>query len=87
MKLLREFVLREVVGEILLIPVGEYHDSFNGIITTNETGKFIWENLENVKNENELVDIITREYDVDREIAKKDVEVILQQFRHYKIIE
>lgn len=87
MKLLREFVVRDVMGEIFLIPVGENHDSFNGVITTNELGKFIFEHLEDVKNEEEMVQLIFNEYDAPIEIIQKDLEVVLNQLRTHKIIE
>ena len=87
MKLLREFVLREVVGEILLIPVGEYHDSFNGVITTNEVGKFIFEHLESAIDEDDLVKMVLDEYDAPLEVIQNDVQNILKQFRYYRIIE
>lgn len=87
MKLLREFVVRDVMGEIFLIPVGENHDSFNGVITTNEIGKFIFEHLENANNEEELVQLIENEYDAPKETIQKDLQNVLQLFRTHKIIE
>lgn len=87
MKLLRELVVREVMGEILLIPVGENHDSFNGVITTNEIGKFIFARLEKAKDEEEMVQMIENEYDAPIDIIKKDLQNVLQLFRQYRIIE
>ena len=36
MKFKKEFMIREIVGETILIPVGESNNHFNGIITINE---------------------------------------------------
>lgn len=74
------------MDEIFLIPVGENHDSFNGIITTNEIGKFIFEHLENAKDENDLVQMVESEYDGDHEVITKDVHNVLKLFKVSKII-
>lgn len=78
--------MREVMGEILLVPIGENHDSFNGVITTNEIGKFIWEHLEDAKDEEELAHMIEDEYDASPEVIRHDLNNVLQQFRRCKII-
>ncbi|WP_190324818.1 PqqD family protein, partial [Mediterraneibacter catenae] len=58
-KIKQEFVLRRIAGENVLIPVGNQGDKFQGIITLNETGRFIWEKLEEGKNLEEIAETIT----------------------------
>ncbi len=86
MKFKKEFMLREIVGETILIPVGESNNHFNGIITINELGKFIWENLESSENENILLDKILNEYEVDEKTAKEDLDEFLGKLREADII-
>jgi len=45
MKLKEGFMLRQVAGEHVVLPVGADVD-FNGMITLNETGAFLWNRLE-----------------------------------------
>ena len=45
MKLKANYVLREVAGENIVIPVDSEAINFNGIMTLNETGKFLWNQL------------------------------------------
>lgn len=45
MKLNGNFVLRDIAGESMLIPVGEASGKVNGIITLNESGVVIWNAL------------------------------------------
>ena len=40
MKIKGEFIMRELVGEILLVPVGQTALQFNGMITLNPAPKF-----------------------------------------------
>lgn len=86
MKLKKEFMLREIVGETILIPVGESNNHFNGIITINEIGRFIWQNYESSKDEEDLLSKILDEYEVEKEVAKSDLDEFLGKLREADII-
>ena len=78
--------LREIVGETILIPMGDSNNHFNGIITINELGKFIWENLESSKDEEDLLHKILEEYEVEEKEAKEDLDEFLDKLRQVDII-
>ena len=86
MKLKKQFVLREIVGEAVLVPIGESAARFNGLLTVNELGKFIWENIESAKDEDELLQKILDEYEVDRDVAKADLDEFLGKLKAVDII-
>ena len=86
MKLKMQFILRDIVGETVLVPINESTSSFNGLITINELGKFIWENLEKVETEEELLQLILNEYEVDEDTAKKDLDEFLQVIKDIDIV-
>ena len=86
MKLKKQFVLREIVGEAVLVPIGESATRFNGLITINELGKFIWKNLEKVENEEKLLQLILNEYEVDEDTANKDLDEFLQVLKDMDIV-
>lgn len=86
MKFKKEFMLREIVGETILIPMGDSNNNFNGIITINELGKFIWENLESSKDEEDLLHKILEEYEVEEKEAKEDLDEFLDKLRQVDII-
>ena len=86
MKIKKEFMLREIVGEAVLIPTGETAAQFNGLISVNELGRFIWENYENAKDEDELLQKILDEYEVEKEVAKADLDEFLQTLKEAEII-
>ena len=50
MKIVKEFILRDIAGEYVLVPTGETTQEFNGFITITDTAKFIWENIEIKRN-------------------------------------
>ncbi len=86
MKLKKDFILREIMGDVVLVPINQSTSQFNGLITVNELGKFIWENLEKVQDENDLLQLILDEYEVDRDVAKKDLDEFLQVLKDMDII-
>ena len=86
MKLKKDFILREIMGDVVLVPINESTSSFNGLITVNELGKFIWENIESAKDEDELLQRILDEYEVERDVAKKDLDEFLQVLKDMDII-
>lgn len=81
MKASSDFILREIAGEYILIPVGAAAAKFNGLITINETGHVIFCALSKECTITDLVDAITDEFDIDRETAQADVEEFLRQLR------
>lgn len=77
MRVEKEFVLREIAGEYILIPTGKTVLEFNGLITMNEVGVSIWKMLQNEVTMEELVKGILGEYDVEEEIAREDIQEFL----------
>lgn len=73
MKIKKGFVLRQVGGECVVVPVGEMSKHFHGMINLNATGEFLWKFFSNEHTEEEGIDALCGEYDVAREIAQKDV--------------
>ena len=66
-------MVRKIAGEIVVIPFGNDWD-LNKMITLNETGKFLWEHLEEGATLEELVSAMLDEFDVDKATAKIGVE-------------
>ena len=86
MELKKKFVLRNIVGETILVPIGQNNEAFNGLIAINELGKFIWENIESSKDEDELLQRILDEYEVDKDVAKADLDGFLGKLKAVDII-
>ena len=74
MKIKKGFVLRVVGGEHVAVPVGALSKTFHGMINLNETGAFLWKFFTEEHTVEEGVEALCGEYDVERDIAKADVE-------------
>lgn len=86
MKLSKGFSLRNIAGEYIVVPVGEKNISFQGMITLNTCGGFLWEQLEKECTEEELVMSLMNTYEITREIACADVREFLNQLVKAKIL-
>lgn len=87
MKINQEMIVRTIMDDTVLIPVGSSNEKFNGLITLNETACFLWKKLPFIQNEKELTDALLNEYDVDRETAQKDIEEFLHNLREIGILD
>ena len=74
MKTNKNFILRNIAGDNILVATGEAAQSFNGMITMNEVASFIWSNIDECNTVDKLISSILDEFEIDEEIARKDVE-------------
>ena len=86
MKINGEFILREVVDEYVLIPVGDTALRFSGIIGLNPVSAFIWQKLQEGEEREELLAAILDEFEVSREQAGKDLDEFLEQLRNHQML-
>lgn len=81
MKIEKSFVLREIAGEYIIVPTGNTALDFNGLITVNEVGMFLWNLLQDEVTEEDLIRKTMEEYEVDRETVKGDIEEFLEKLK------
>ena len=79
MKIVKEFILREIAGECVLVPTGATTQEFNGLITLSDTARFIWEHIEQADSLEDMVQKILEEYEIDEETARKDAIAFIGQ--------
>ena len=73
MKISENFILKKIMDDYIVVPVGSELVDFNALITLNETGAFLWESMQSETTEDELASKLCAEYDVDRDTANADV--------------
>ena len=74
MKIKEGFIIRQVGGENIVVPIGKTGKDFHGMIKLNDTGNFLWNFFLKVHTEREAVEALLSEYEVDRSTAEADVE-------------
>ena len=86
MKIYEGFLLREVAGNYIVMPVGDAAQRLNGMIKLNETSAFLFRVLEKGADEEALVAALLSEYDVEEVIARRDVRAFLDTLRAAKVL-
>lgn len=87
MKTKKGFMLRKVADKNVVVPIGHASVDFNGIINLNDTGAFLWSILSQGCTYDELVSSVLSEYDVNEDIAKRDIDAFLKTARDADVIE
>ena len=87
MKIKDGFLLRQIAGGTVVVPVGKASVDFNGMVTLNETGAFLWKLLENDISELELLQRLTAEYDISEDIAKADINAFIGKLKDAGLID
>lgn len=73
MKLKNDFTIREITGDYIVIPTGENYLDFGAVISLNESGAFLWNQLQEPKTSDELISALCAEYSIDAATAAADV--------------
>ena len=80
------FLLREVAGKQVAVPLGKAAVEFPGMLTLNSTGVYLWQLLEQEQTEDGLVAEFCQRYAVDEATARKDIAAFLDKLRSVKAI-
>ena len=87
MKTNKDYILRNIAGEAILIPTGKAATEFNGMINLSEVAAFIWQHLDACADIGELADLIVAEFDVDKATALADAERFVDSLIKNKMAE
>ena len=79
-------VTRKTGNEYVLIPVANNIADMTSVFTLNDTGAFIWEQINGERNVEEIIVSLTAEYDIDKKIAEADVFSLIDDMGKYLII-
>ncbi len=87
MRIKKEYILKEVANQYVVVPTGKETINFNGMLTLNNTAKMLFEALEEDKNIDDLVALLQEHYDIDEQQALIDVKDFLTVLESKQMIE
>ena len=87
MKIKEGFVLRTIAGSNIVVPVGAASIDFNGMITMNDSGAFLWKELEQDCDIDDLTAALLREYDVDEATARTCAADFIEKLKEANCLE
>lgn len=86
MKIKDCFVLRNIAGINTVIST-DAASGFDGMITLNETGVFMWNVLKDGTSLDALIDKVVAEYDIDKETATADTTDFVEKLKSINVFE
>ena len=87
MKIIGEFVLRQIGEDVVVVPTGDTALQFNGMILLNAVSRVLWERLTEGCDLSALVTAITAQFDVTPEEATADIEEFLAALEQAGLLE
>jgi len=79
-------VTRKTGNEYVLVPIANNIADMNSVYTLNETGAFLWEQIDGKKSVKDLIEAVVAEYEVDEKTAMEDVLSFIEEMSKYLII-
>ncbi|HNX93257.1 MAG TPA: PqqD family protein [Syntrophomonas sp.] len=86
MKIKEGYMLREVAGNSVVVAVGKATLDFNGLITLNGSGTFLWKMLTEETNQEALLTAILDEYEINEATAKIDIAEFIDKLKGADLI-
>ena len=89
MKLSEGYLVKEIAGSYVLLPVGQNVVDYQHILHVNETGYFIVSQLKTEISYDNLLERLAVAYEADaedKEVLKADLDAFLEKLREKKLL-
>lgn len=87
MKTKKGFMLRSVGDRHIVVAIGKASEEFNGMITLNDSGAFLWKALSEGCTYDELLAKMLEAYEVDEATARDGIDAFLSAARGADLID
>ena len=83
----RDFMLKNITGDDVLIARGKAAMKVNGVFVFNESCSYLWKNMAEPVTLEEMVKLFQSEYGIDEDTAEHDIDVCLKEMLANGMIE
>lgn len=87
MKVKEGLVVRKMNDSYVAVAVGDLVNEFNGLVRLNETAYFVFNLLKEEQTKEDLIEALTKEYNVDSERISNDLDKMLNIFRENELLD
>lgn len=81
------FLMREIGGECVLVPVGDAGVFDNSLLSLNSSCSFLWKCFQDGCTVEEAVEKAMEHFDGEREIIEQDVKLFVNEYKEYHLLE
>lgn len=87
MKLKKGLIIEKINDFYAVVPTNRKHIDFKGMMTINETGKLLFDALQEDLMIDDLVQLVMKHFEVSEAVAKNDVTTFVNKLSDYKLLE
>ena len=90
MKLTSGYMIREIAGNFVVVPVGESVIDYKELLHTNESGAFIFESIRQGMSYEQLLNAMAIKYEANEEeitILQRDLDAFLSEAYEQNLLE
>lgn len=80
-------MLRDVVGDHVVIARGPAAIEFNGVLILNDSCAFLWNQLQDYVSVQEMAESLKAEYSIEMDRAVQDVEQCVSKMLEYELLD
>jgi len=80
-------VARQVGDDVVIVPIRHNVGDLDSVYTLNAVAARVWSLLDGSRNAAALVDAVCKEYDVERDVAERDLAELFLSLEDAKLIE
>ena len=83
MKIKSEYILRKTAGTWIAMATTPDYDDVEGVLTLNDSGALLWQALADGCEVEDLVRVLTKEYEIDVKSAAEDIDAFIAKLRQF----
>lgn len=87
MKIKDGFIMKDVAGSKVVLPIGDRQAEIKGIITFNDIGAEVFNMLDGTNSPEEIAQKIAKKYDASYETVEADVNKLIEKMKVQGLIE
>lgn len=87
MKIREGFVLRQIADQWMAVPIGDMVEKVHGLIALNDTAAEIWKILQENHTEQEVVELLKKEYDEEMLTLEENVQSFISELKKQDLLE
>lgn len=87
MKISNEFKLMDIANVNVVVPLGTRNLNVSKMISLNDSGSFLWQQLETEKSEEALLAAMMDEYEIDEITAAADLKSFIYKLKEAGVLE
>lgn len=81
-----DFLLREIGGEAVLVPVGEAGIFENSVISLNDTCRFLWQLFQTPRSVEDVIAEAKKEYDDPDGVMEQGINQFVKEYLQYGLL-